>query len=54
MSSANVGESFKFSTVSLECLETIVGLFKIPLPGHDEISISNLEEFFHFLGPVML
>ena len=28
MSSANVGETFKFSTVSLESLETIVGSLK--------------------------
>ena len=38
MSSVNVGEPFKFSTVSLESFE----------------AISFLKEFFHLQGPVML
>ena len=54
MSSANVGEPFKFSTVSLESLEAVVGSLKNSSPGHDEIPSSILKEFFHLLGPVML
>ena len=35
MSSANVGEPFRFSTVSLESLKAIVGSLKNSLPGHN-------------------
>ena len=54
MSSTHVGEPFKFSTFSLESLEAIVGSLKSSSPGHDEIPISFVKEFFHLLGPVML
>ena len=54
MSSANVGEHFKFSTVGLESLEAIVGSLKNSSSGHDEIPISIIKEYFHLLGPVML
>ena len=43
MSSANVGEPLRFSTVSLESLEAIVGSLKISSPGHDEIPNSILK-----------
>ena len=51
MNSANVHKPFRFSTVSLESLETIVGSLKNLSPGHDEIPIS-----IHFFlpGPAML
>ena len=39
MSSANVGEPFKFSTARLESLEAIVGSLKNSSPGHDAIPI---------------
>ena len=54
MSSAIVNEPIKFSTVSLEYIEAIVGLLRNSSPGHDEIPTSILKEFFHLLGPVML
>ena len=54
MSSAKAGELYKFSTVSLEKLETIVGSLKISAPGHDEIPISILKELFYLLCPIML
>ena len=40
MSSANVGELFKFLTVSLETLDAIVGSLKNSSTGHEEIPIS--------------
>ena len=54
MSIANAGEPFKFSTVSLESLETIVRSLRSSSPDHDEIPIPTLKESFHLLGPVML
>ena len=54
MSSANASEPFRFSTVSLDFLEAIVGSLKKSSPGHDEIPISILKELLHLLGPVML
>ena len=54
MNSANMGESFMFSTVSLESLEAIVGSLKSSSPGLIEIPISTLKEFFYLLGHVML
>ena len=54
MSSADVGESFKFSAVSLEACEAIVCWLKISSLDNDEIPISILKEFFHSLRPVML
>ena len=46
MSTANVGEPFKFSTVSLESLEAIVGSLKISTPGPDECIKSLDQEIF--------
>ena len=43
MSSANEGEPFKISTVSLESLKTINNTLKNLSPGHDEIPISILK-----------
>ena len=40
ISSAEASEPFKFLTVSLESLETIVGSLKNSSPGHDEIPCS--------------
>ena len=54
MSSANVGEPFKLSTVSLDSLESLVGSLKNSPPGHDENPNWILKEFFHLLGTVML
>ena len=54
MSSANVGEPFRFSTVSLESVEATVRSLKSYLPGHDEIPISIPKKLFRSLGPVML
>ena len=54
MCSANVGEPFKFLTVSLESLGTIVVSLKNSSPGHDEIFISIQKEFIHLLSPVMV
>ena len=54
MSSASGSEPFKFSTVSLETLESIVGSLKKSSPGHDGILISIGKDFFQLLGPVML
>ena len=53
MSSANAGEPFRFSTVRLESLETIVGSLNNSSPGHDEIPFSILKDFFHLLDPVL-
>ena len=53
MNSANVAQPFKFSTVSLESIEAIVGSLKNSSPDHDEIHISILKEFFLLLGPAM-
>ena len=54
MSSANVSEPFKFSTVSLESLKAIVGWLKKSSPGYDEIPNSILKQFFLLLDLVML
>ena len=54
MSSDNLGEHFKFSTVNLESVEAIVDSLKNSSPGHNEIHISISKEFFLLLGPVML
>ena len=54
LSSANAVEPFKFSIVSLDSLEAIVGSLKSSSPGYDEIPVSILKGFFHFLGPVIL
>ena len=43
MSSANVGEPFILSTVSLESLEIFVRSLKNSSPGHDEITIPILK-----------
>ena len=59
MSSAIAGEPFKFSTVSLESLKTIVGSLNKTSAGHNDFFFSILKEFFNFLqdsifGPLLL
>ena len=51
---AYLSDFFKFSTVSLEILETIVGWLKNSSPRHNEIPVSIINEFLHLLGPVTL
>ena len=50
MSSANLSEPFTFSTLSLEFLETVVGLLKNSLPSDDENLISILKKTCPFTG----
>ena len=53
ISNANVGEPFKFPTVSFESLETIFGSLKksVALPWWNPYF---LKKSFHLLGPVLL
>ena len=50
MNNAHVSKAFRFSTVSLESLETIADSLKNSLPGQDEIPVSILKYFFLFTG----
>ena len=54
MTSANIGEPFKFLTISLKSLEEFVGPLKNSSPGHDDFSTSVLKDFFQLMGPVIL
>ena len=52
--STNATEQFRFSHINLQELETVIKSQKNSSPGHDEIPITILKEFFDILGPVML